>query len=89
MAKDKKAAARAALKAAKKVATKKAPEEAVEVSTSDVSRTGRDRTKVDTKTVVEDRTFEPAEEPVVEYSVERIKQANGTIVENFGMPKGR
>ena len=54
----------------------------------DLTITGRTETVVDTVTVVEDRTEEPADVVRVEYQSEDIDLGHGTILTSYGEPVG-
>lgn len=55
---------------------------------NDLERSGRVRTQVETQTVVEDRTSDPADMIPVEYHVKHEEIAHGTILTTYGEPVG-
>ena len=57
-------------------------------SENDLTRAGRMDTEINTITVVEDRTDDPADAARVEYQSEDIDLGNGTILTSYGDPVG-
>jgi hypothetical protein len=55
---------------------------------NDLERSGRSNTVVETQTVVEDRTDEPARKLGFYYEVEEKELDNGTILTSYGDVKG-
>jgi hypothetical protein len=61
--------------------------EAAELSTAPVAEVLQHGTLRETNTVYEDRTLNPADDPVVEYELETIELGDGTILTNVGERK--
>jgi hypothetical protein len=61
--------------------------EIVAAADSDVAKSGRSETILETNTVVEDRTEKPVVDIDREYHSEDIDLGNGTILTNIGEPK--